>query len=858
MKTTKLLSIFFVFLVVFLIAGDVQAAWYFWGGGVSNNWLTNGNWTADAQGTPITGSPGSGDVAFIGTGSGVMYSGASVTVNDFTMTANNSDYVGNASLTINSGASLHSNANIDLGYYSGSETVTLTVNSGASLSCPGYFPGDRSGTRYINIGGDVSIGVVNLNSTTYIDFGLAGTLTIVGDSVDTINNWVVSGNITDRGVAYGQSGWGQTYEIIATYNAAINRTIVISLGGMVDAMSYGSNYNDTTISAALTAIGTSYKTLYLEPATWQINNNLTIPQNVTLQFDQGAILNVASGITLTINGPINFFGTLGQIFSGTGTKHCGTGIYQVYPQWWGSVGTADDTVVCQAALNSGAKIIRFPSGTYNIDADGTGNQFAGLQLPSNVTLLFDTGSKLKAISGSSDTYSVLNITDKTNVTIIGANIEGERHTHSGTTGEWGMGIFIAGTSSQIYIGDVNSHDCWGDGIYINGDVNGITVENSIFDHNRRTGCVIICGKNILFTNCIFSHTDGTSTYCGVRLEPNYDSDYLQNIRFEDCYSQWNTTKGFSVAYGLGTRSLNTPISVTFLRCTSNNDGIGFNVEAGPLNNNGKVYITDCVCNSPLETGFSGINTNTPVEIDGLQITDPNQKYPYNTNPRDACGMVVWVASGETGYLAGNITAQNVSISSTDGKAPYALWFQNDGGVGTGFDNINISLTTDMPSNKRLYKGTGPYTNFTIAFLLPFIDGFEGGNFTAGSWTTQNGNSSVATAAKYTGTYGAKNAGTTWMQKMQSTVGYNTIHVKYDRKTAGMDSSEYLYVEWSTDGSTWNNLESTKQTAWASKDFTCSTGANNNANFRVRFRTNANNASTEYAYVDNVQIIGTGI
>ncbi|MHB9071532.1 MAG: hypothetical protein ACYC54_14335 [Sedimentisphaerales bacterium] len=139
----------------------------------------------------------------------------------------------------------------------------------------------------------------------------------------------------------------------------------------------------------------------------------------------------------------------------------------------------------------------------------------------------------------------------------------------------------------------------------------------------------------------------------------------------------------------------------------------------------------------------------------------------------------------------------------------------------------------------------------------FTDGFESGNFTTGGWTTQNGDATVTTTAKYTGTYGAKLAGTTWIQKMQSTTGTNTIHVKYDRNTAGMDSGEYLYVEWSVDGSTWNNLETTNQTSWASKDFTCAAGANNNANFRIRFRTNTSVPANEYAYVDNVVITGIG-
>jgi len=41
-----------------------------------------------------------------------------------------------------------------------------------------------------------------------------------------------------------------------------------------------------------------------------------------------------------------------------------------------------------------------------------------------------------------------------------------------------------------------------------------------------------------------------------------------------------------------------------------------------------------------------------------------------------------------------------------------------------------------------------------------------------------------------------------------------------------------------------------------QDYTCASGADNNVNFRVRFRVNADEA-TESAYVDNVEITGDG-
>jgi hypothetical protein len=153
--------------------------------------------------------------------------------------------------------------------------------------------------------------------------------------------------------------------------------------------------------------------------------------------------------------------------------------------------------------------------------------------------------------------------------------------------------------------------------------------------------------------------------------------------------------------------------------------------------------------------------------------------------------------------------------------------------------------------------TGDVWRFTTV-ALPWSDGFESGNFTAGGWTV-GGTATVRNDANYTGTYGARLANTTWMQKIKNTEGYDAIHVKYRRATKSFDAGENLYVEWSIDGNTWNNLETVQTASYSDglQDKLCNTGADNNPNFRIRFRTNANR-TTEYAYIDDVEITGTPI
>jgi len=140
--------------------------------------------------------------------------------------------------------------------------------------------------------------------------------------------------------------------------------------------------------------------------------------------------------------------------------------------------------------------------------------------------------------------------------------------------------------------------------------------------------------------------------------------------------------------------------------------------------------------------------------------------------------------------------------------------------------------------------------------LPWSDDFESEDLLAGGWSV-SGNVSASSKAAYAGSAGAEIKATSSIAKSISTAGFTSIRIRYVRQTTGLDSGEFLYVEW-YDGATWHELEPPTQEAdWVSKDLTCPSGADDNVDFILRFRTNASNAS-ETAYVDNVEITGQTI
>ena len=201
---------------------------------------------------------------------------------------------------------------------------------------------------------------------------------------------------------------------------------------------------------------------------------------------------------------------------------------------------------------------------------------------------------------------------------------------------------------------------------------------------------------------------------------------------------------------------------------------------------------------------------------------------------DSTSSDVYFGTTSPGTFQGNQTATTFDPGTMSNDTTY-YW---------RIDEINTAGTT-----------TGVVWSFTTesAGLLPWTDGFESGDLVTGGWNV-SGDATVAERSAYTGSYGAEVASTSWMEKAISTAGFTSIHVKYVRKTKGLDSGEYLYVEW-YDGGGWNLLESTQDTSWVSKDITCPAGADNNAGFKVRFRTDADKGN-EYAAIDDVEITGT--
>lgn len=178
----------------------------------------------------------------------------------------------------------------------------------------------------------------------------------------------------------------------------------------------------------------------------------------------------------------------------------------------------------------------------------------GLGVPSNSRWVMHPDMRLRAIPTDSDSSTILNIRDKSNIHIegCGAKLIGERDAHTDTGGQlgFGMGCSIRG-SNNVTIRDLHAEDCWGDGWYI-GSTSGqawcenVWLENISSTRARRNGLSLISAKGFTCIGGRFVDTNGTLPQNGIDIEPNSPAEFLQNILLKNIYTADNASTAIGI------------------------------------------------------------------------------------------------------------------------------------------------------------------------------------------------------------------------------------------------------------------------------------------------------------------------
>lgn len=216
-----------------------------------------------------------------------------------------------------------------------------------------------------------------------------------------------------------------------------------------------------TLQDALTTLGATTALLRVPKGTYNLDANLTIPPNITLKPERGAIFAIANTKTLTVNGGLE--AGLYQIFScaGTGKAVFAPGSNQtIFPQWWGAspnASAAVNTAAMQASFNAIANQTSWtlPPGIYTCNAplvvgDYPEGSLTEIEMDFRGQLLFDS-------------CSGLDIRGVTHSNLRGINVK--RLTRDWTANNFGV-KFSECTRDNIELKSIQNFTY---GFYLNGD-----------------------------------------------------------------------------------------------------------------------------------------------------------------------------------------------------------------------------------------------------------------------------------------------------------------------------------------------------------------------------------------------------
>lgn len=283
---------------------------------------------------------------------------------------------------------------------------------------------------------------------------------------------------------------------------------------------------------------------------------LTIPYNCTLDFQGGSFSNgtIVGNGTKIIAGLTKIFGTDITL---NGTWNCS----DIYDSWFTQ--SEDSFTLLQNLCN-------LTSDNYYGTIYINGNH--DVVIPENALSIKPNSRTTIILEGNIivtpnnfTNYYIFRLIDKNNITIKGGGfLIGDVETHTGTTGEWGHGIFIQGCYN-ININNLQLKNFWGDGIEVDKSSSNLYtselyLSNLTIYNNRRQGISLLSVKNVFIDNCVIygiGSINGTNPKGAIDIEPEGD-DIAENIFISNCIEYSN---------GLGLSAHNTIKNITVDNCT---------------------------------------------------------------------------------------------------------------------------------------------------------------------------------------------------------------------------------------------------------------------------------------------------
>ena len=276
---------------------------------------------------------------------------------------------------------------------------------------------------------------------------------------------------------------------------------------------------------------------------------VVIEQHVDLG---GAVCVLPEGITLDFKGGIVKNGTIvgnrtkiksnGSIFDNVKVKGSWN-VLQISTSMFVDLKSDNALKNVFALANPKVKnVITIEEGYYQVKA--LKNRDACLTLTDNTELILN--GNIQIVPNAFPRCDIIRVKGR-NIKIRGkGTIIGDKHSHKGDEGEWGMGVRFHGAINSS-IQDVTIKDCWGDCIYVGGNSRNVLIEKCTLDHGRRQGISVTKADSVVIRNCKISNVSGTSPEYAIDLEPNANDTVnhvlIDNVEVLNCEGGILATKG---------------------------------------------------------------------------------------------------------------------------------------------------------------------------------------------------------------------------------------------------------------------------------------------------------------------------
>lgn len=495
---------------------------------------------------------------------------------------------------------------------------------------------------------------------------------------------------------YSGSAW------VAVFTSSDPRSLGADSTGATDARSYF-----VTVDAL--------SECYLSPGTYLISSNLTLSGH--WRFAKGAKLKPASGVTITIAGPIT--AGLYQIFdsSAGGTIVFGAGSTEaLYVEWWGALaGTSDSTTAVQAALDaanaSSCKEVRL-SGKYSVSGvtfNGNGITLSGVG--SGYGYESSLSNATAGLTARTGTVRIVDMAplnhptnDPRNCIVKGLHLNGNSVASVMGLRVSGANIIenvlVSGCSTAFnltnYTNSVHLVRCAAisnvTGLYVDGSsATTFSVTSSNFSLNTSAGIWLDGGVSAKFRNVV---VESNTTY-GVLIRRPSGYTTMGQFFFTGCWIEDNGTGITIDTVNSGDRSeANAPFMMRFTEChinASSNTRAWANLACVK-----DIEFVKCV--------FRGTTLATALATSATAFRVGLRDCTFDSTTAPTTQIPSFVANGIRCYVADTSTRFAVTFAGT--------WVNQ----GAGFPEAKY--WQDDMGNTRLQGNIKSGTIGTVAFTLP--------------------------------------------------------------------------------------------------------------------------------------------